>query len=143
MFGTKPNSVYDPNTKTGLGYQIPELLKKAIKAQPKMYNGKNLKYAQLTVNLPDSEETLQDAEKSQLKMKDKMIQLDYAKLNKLYESFVPQKEISTDQTYLSPLSTSNVNPESSPQKSSLPLKKMPKESQLLKLFVNLEKEIQI
>ncbi|GKE97600.1 hypothetical protein Tco_0020951, partial [Tanacetum coccineum] len=107
-----------------------------------MYNGKKLKYAQLTVNLPDYEETLEDAERSRLKIKDKMIQLDYAKLNKLYESFVPQKENFDDQTYLSPPSISNVTLESSSQKSSLPPKKMPKVSQLLKLFVSLEKEIQ-
>ncbi|GJR90147.1 hypothetical protein Tco_0214158 [Tanacetum coccineum] len=142
MLGTKPNSFYDLHMKTGLGYQNPKRLKKAIKAQPKMYNGKNLKYTQFTINLPDSKETLVDAEKIRLKMKDKMIQLDYAKLNKLYESFVHQKEISADQTYLSPHSTSNVSPESSPQNSSLPPKKMPQESQLLKLFVSLEKEIQ-
>ncbi|GKD61796.1 hypothetical protein Tco_1299305 [Tanacetum coccineum] len=66
MLGTKPNSFYDPNMETGLGYQNPERLKKAIKAQPKMYNGKNLKYAQLTVNLPDFEETLEDAKKKSI-----------------------------------------------------------------------------
>ncbi|GJW87502.1 hypothetical protein Tco_0162842 [Tanacetum coccineum] len=138
MLGTQPKSFYDPNMKTG----HPKCIKKAIQAQPKMYNDKNLKYAQLTINLPDSVKTLENAKKSRLKMKDKMIQLDYAKLNKLYESFVPQKEISADQTYLSPPSTSNVTLESSPHKSSLPPKKMLKESQLLKLFVSLEKEIQ-
>nr|GEV93141.1 hypothetical protein [Tanacetum cinerariifolium] len=75
-----------------------------------------------------SEETLENAIKSGLKMKDKMIQLDYVKMNKLYKSFVPQKEISIDQTYLSPPSTSNVTPKSSSPKLSLPPKKMPKES---------------
>ncbi|GKD95068.1 reverse transcriptase domain-containing protein, partial [Tanacetum coccineum] len=109
-------------------YLNPERLKKAIKAQPKMYNGKYLKCDQLNINLHDSEETLEDAEESRLKMKYKLIQLDYAKLNKLYESFVSQKEISADQTYLSPPSTSNVTLESSPQKSSIPLKEMPKET---------------
>ncbi|GJV07279.1 hypothetical protein Tco_1344935 [Tanacetum coccineum] len=52
----------------------------------------------------DSEETLEDAEKSQLKMnefqKDEKVQelkiqpIDYEKLNKLYKDFVPQKELS-------------------------------------------------
>ncbi|GKE03532.1 hypothetical protein Tco_1395550 [Tanacetum coccineum] len=107
-----------------------------------MYNGKYLKCDNLSINLPDFEETLKDTEESRLKMKDKMIQLDYVKLNKLYDSFVPQKEISADQTYLSAPSTSNVTPESSLQMSSLPPKEMPKESQLIKLFVSLEKEIQ-
>ncbi|GJR27205.1 hypothetical protein Tco_0723750 [Tanacetum coccineum] len=114
MLGTTPNSFYDPTMKTELGYQNPERLKKAIKVQPKMYNGKNLKYAKLKVNLPDSKETLKDVEKIRLEMKDKMIPIDYQKLNKLYESCVPQKDIFAEQTYLSPPSTSNVTPESSP-----------------------------
>ncbi|GKB62644.1 retrovirus-related pol polyprotein from transposon TNT 1-94, partial [Tanacetum coccineum] len=63
MLGTTPNSFYDPNMKDGLGYKNPECLKKAIEAQPKMYNRKNLKYHKLKVNLPDSEETLEDAKK--------------------------------------------------------------------------------
>ncbi|GJR54755.1 hypothetical protein Tco_1405276 [Tanacetum coccineum] len=111
MLGTTPNSFYDPNMKAGLGYKNLKRLKKAIEAQTKMYNCKNLKYHDLKINLRDSDETLEDAEKSRLKMKDKMIPLDYPKLNKLYESFVPQKEVSAEQTYLSPPSTSNVSPE--------------------------------
>ncbi|GJZ17143.1 hypothetical protein Tco_0553266 [Tanacetum coccineum] len=126
MLCTTPNSFYDPNMKAGLGYKNPERLKKDIEAQPKMYNGKNLKYHELKVNLPDSEETLEDAEKSRLKMKDKMISLDYSKLNKHYELFVPHKEVATKQNFLSP-PTSNVSPASSSQKSNLPPKKMQKE----------------
>ncbi|GKB51709.1 hypothetical protein Tco_0902462, partial [Tanacetum coccineum] len=122
-------------------YKNPERLKKSIKAQPNMYNGKNLKHPKLKVNLSDYKETFEDAEKSRLKMKDKMIPLDCPKLNKPYESFVPQNKISTEQTYLSPLATSNASPESSPQKSNIPSKKLPNVIQLLKLFVNLEKEI--
>ncbi|GJV37082.1 hypothetical protein Tco_1409559 [Tanacetum coccineum] len=65
----------------------------------------------------DSEETLEDAEKSQLKMnefqKDEKIQelkiqpIDYEKLNKLYKEFVPQKQLSepsVKQTCYSPYS---------------------------------------
>ncbi|GJT29349.1 retrovirus-related pol polyprotein from transposon TNT 1-94 [Tanacetum coccineum] len=50
---------------------------------------KNQISTKLKVHLPDYEETLEDEEESRLKMKDKMIQLDYAKLNALYESFIP------------------------------------------------------
>ncbi|GJV58960.1 hypothetical protein Tco_1465060 [Tanacetum coccineum] len=42
MLGKKTNMVYDPHLKTGLGYQNPERLKKAIEAQPKMYDGEKL-----------------------------------------------------------------------------------------------------
>ncbi|GJT33300.1 hypothetical protein Tco_0923719 [Tanacetum coccineum] len=89
MLGKKPNKVYDSFLKAGLGYQNPERLKKAIKAQPKMYDGERLQSTKLIIDSPDSEETLEDAEESRLKMKDKIIQLDYEKLNALYETFVP------------------------------------------------------
>ncbi|GKD54089.1 hypothetical protein Tco_1287476, partial [Tanacetum coccineum] len=89
-------------------YQNPERLKKSIKAQHIMYDGERLQSTKLIIDSPNSEETLEDAKESQLKMKDKMIQLNYEKLNALYETFVPQTEISIDQTYLSTLSTSNV-----------------------------------
>ncbi|GJU24308.1 hypothetical protein Tco_1162929 [Tanacetum coccineum] len=133
--------VYDTHLKTGLGYENPKRLKKSIEAQPKMYDGEKLESNKLKVDLPDYEETLEDVEKIRLKMKDKMIKLDYQKLNALYKSFVPQTEIPIEQTYFSSLSTSNVSSESSLEKSDLPPKKMPNESKFLKLFVNLDKEI--
>nr|GEU97881.1 hypothetical protein [Tanacetum cinerariifolium] len=73
-----------------------------------MYDGEKLRSTKLKVYLPDYEETLEDAEKSRLKMKDKMIQLDFVKLNALYESFVHQTEILVEQNYFSSPSTSNV-----------------------------------
>nr|GEV06697.1 integrase, catalytic region, zinc finger, CCHC-type, peptidase aspartic, catalytic [Tanacetum cinerariifolium] len=48
-----------------------------------------------------SEETLEDAEENRLKMRNKMVQLNYGKLNALYETFVPQQEPSVEQTYFS------------------------------------------
>ncbi|GJX51511.1 retrovirus-related pol polyprotein from transposon TNT 1-94 [Tanacetum coccineum] len=42
MLGKKPNKVYDRFLKVGLGYKNPERLKKAIAAQPKMYDGEKL-----------------------------------------------------------------------------------------------------
>ncbi|GJR81555.1 hypothetical protein Tco_0152340 [Tanacetum coccineum] len=48
----------------GLGYKNPGHLKKAIAAQPKMYDGEMLHSAKLNIYLPDSEETLEDAEES-------------------------------------------------------------------------------
>ncbi|GJV01100.1 retrovirus-related pol polyprotein from transposon TNT 1-94 [Tanacetum coccineum] len=64
MLGKKPNKVYDPFLKAGLGYKNPECLKKAIAAQPKMYDGKMLHSAKLNIDSPDSEEALEDAEES-------------------------------------------------------------------------------
>ncbi|GJS68421.1 hypothetical protein Tco_0682986 [Tanacetum coccineum] len=119
MLDKKPNKVYDPHLKTGLGYENPERLKKVIKAQPKIYNGNNLNNNKVRIDLPDYKETLEGVEENQLKMKDKIIPLDCPKLNALYESFVPQTL----------------------KKSDLPPKKMPNESKLLIFFVNMDNEI--
>nr|GEU62432.1 retrovirus-related Pol polyprotein from transposon TNT 1-94 [Tanacetum cinerariifolium] len=109
MLGKKPNKVYDPHLKTGLVYENLERLKKAIETQPRIYDGEKLKSTKLKVNLPNYKETIEDAKEGRLKIKDKMIQLDYAKLNALYESFVPQTEILVEQTYFSSPSTSNIS----------------------------------
>ncbi|GKE62397.1 hypothetical protein Tco_1512764 [Tanacetum coccineum] len=63
-----------------------------------------------------------------------MVQLDYNKLNALYETFVLQKESSVDQTYFSIPSTSNICSESNEVKTDSQISKMPKESKLLKMF---------
>ncbi|GJX77102.1 hypothetical protein Tco_0323913 [Tanacetum coccineum] len=55
MLGKTPNKVYDPFLKARLGYQNPELLKKAIVAQPKMYDGEMLQSTKLIIDSPDSE----------------------------------------------------------------------------------------
>ncbi|GJX59658.1 putative ribonuclease H-like domain-containing protein, partial [Tanacetum coccineum] len=133
MLGKRPKKIYDPFLKAGLGYQNPERLKKAIAAQPKMYDGERLHSTKLIIDSLDSEETLEDAEESQLKMKNKIIQLNYAKLNALYETFIHQKEISAEQTYFSTPSTSNVSSESSKEISDLPTPKMPNEMSLVGL----------
>ncbi|GJS07607.1 hypothetical protein Tco_0364403 [Tanacetum coccineum] len=61
MIGKRPNKVYDPFLKAGLGYQNSKRLKKAIAAQPKMYDGERLHITKLIIDSPDSEETLKDA----------------------------------------------------------------------------------
>ncbi|GKE32255.1 hypothetical protein Tco_1451577 [Tanacetum coccineum] len=107
MLGKIPNQVYDPFLKAGTKLKIDSL---------------------------DSEETLEDAKESRLKMRNKMVQLDYSKLNVLYETFVPQKEYSVHQTYFSIPSTSNTCSESNEVKTDSQIPKMPKESKLLKMF---------
>nr|GEW05117.1 hypothetical protein [Tanacetum cinerariifolium] len=90
-----------------LSYKNAKRLKKAIAAQPKLYNGDSLHNANLIINSPDSEKTLEDAEESRLKMRNKMVQINYSKLNALYETFVPQQEFFAEQTYFLIPSTSN------------------------------------
>ncbi|GKC23150.1 retrovirus-related pol polyprotein from transposon TNT 1-94 [Tanacetum coccineum] len=92
--------------------QNPERLKKVIAAQPKMYDGDMLHSEKLIINSTNSEETLEGAEESQNKMKNKMIQVNYDKINALYETFVLQQEIFAEQTYFSIPSTSNHSSES-------------------------------
>ncbi|GJU00901.1 retrovirus-related pol polyprotein from transposon TNT 1-94 [Tanacetum coccineum] len=79
-----------------------------------MYNGDMLHSVNLKIDSPDSEETLEDAEESRLKMRNKMDQINYGKLNALYETFVPQQEFSIEQTYFSISSTSKQVKEKSP-----------------------------
>ncbi|GKD64033.1 hypothetical protein Tco_1306141 [Tanacetum coccineum] len=73
MYGKTPNKVYDPFLKAGLGYKNLERLKKAIAAQLKMYDGEKLHSTKLIIVLPNSEETLKDAEECRLRMRNKMV----------------------------------------------------------------------
>nr|GEU39877.1 hypothetical protein [Tanacetum cinerariifolium] len=134
MLRKKPKKVYDHFLKAGLGYQSLKRLKKAIAAQPKMYYGDSLHSDKLIIDLLDSEETLEDAKESRIKMRNKMVQVNYAKLNALYETFVPQQEYSNKQTYFSIPFTSNNGFESKDVPSESPALKMPKESRLFKMF---------
>nr|GEV24248.1 hypothetical protein [Tanacetum cinerariifolium] len=63
MLRKKPNKVYDPYLKVGLGDQNPECLKKSITAQPKMYDGERLQSTKLIIDSPDSKETLNTRKK--------------------------------------------------------------------------------
>ncbi|GKE39365.1 hypothetical protein Tco_1462770 [Tanacetum coccineum] len=134
MLGKTPNKVYDPFLKARLGYKNPERLKKAIAAQPKMYHGEMIYSTKLNIDSPNSKKNLEDTEESRLKMRNKMVQLDYGKLNALYEIFVPQNEPFVEQTYFPIPSTSNECFESNEVMLDLQIPKMPKESKLLKLF---------
>ncbi|GJT32641.1 putative ribonuclease H-like domain-containing protein [Tanacetum coccineum] len=134
MLGKRPNKVYDPFLKAGLGYTNPERLKKAIVAQPKMYDGDLLHSNKLVIHSTDSEETLEDAEESRNKIRHKMVQIDYEKLNALYETFVPQQELSAEQTYFSIPSTSDNGSKSKDVPLESPGLKMPTESRLLTMI---------
>ncbi|GJU49106.1 retrovirus-related pol polyprotein from transposon TNT 1-94 [Tanacetum coccineum] len=96
-----------------------------------MNNGEMLHSVNLKI---DSGETLKDAKETRLKMRNKMVQINYEKLNALYETFVPQQESSIEQTYFLIPSTSNNGFESKEVASDLPIPKIPKESKLLKMF---------
>ncbi|GJW65453.1 hypothetical protein Tco_0117337 [Tanacetum coccineum] len=118
--------------KSGLGYNGPYVLSQAYAKIPKLYRAYELCNKNEQLHVFDSEETLENAEKSQLKMnefqKDKKVQelkikpIDYRKLNKLYDDFVPQKELSAEQTYFpsSFISSEKVSSETKPSMASMP-----------------------
>ncbi|GKB21226.1 hypothetical protein Tco_0855149, partial [Tanacetum coccineum] len=136
MLGPKPLSVYDQQLKHGLGYPNPYTLKQAISKCPKLYVASSLGNLEIPLNVRDSEDTLEDAFKSQQKMNEKMNDpiavankqncwtINYKQLNALYEDFVPQKELSVEQKYFSSSSIPSVK---------IPVSKdMPSESPLIK-----------
>ncbi|GKB68386.1 hypothetical protein Tco_0929798 [Tanacetum coccineum] len=105
MLGPKPMPLYDSKVKHGLGYTNPYTLKKAISQNPKLYDASCLDDSKIQMNVRDIEDILDDATKSQIKIKKKsqdpiaiekknVWTIDYKKLNALYEDFVPQKEFS-------------------------------------------------
>ncbi|GJY98056.1 putative reverse transcriptase domain-containing protein [Tanacetum coccineum] len=91
MLGKKPNKVYDPFLKAG---------------------------NKLVIHSTDSEETLEDAEESRNKMRHKMVQIDYDKLNALYGT-----------TYFSIPSTSDNGSKSKDVPSELPERRWLSDSQ--------------
>ncbi|GJZ92315.1 hypothetical protein Tco_0664380, partial [Tanacetum coccineum] len=125
----------------GLGYTDPCPLGQAITCHPKLYDAKVLGLHYVQPDVHDTEEILNDAEESQIKMKEKQFQFNYENINCLYDTFVPQTELSPKQEYFLDPSTSNVSSESSKEMSDLPTPKMPKESKLLKMFDKIDEAI--
>ncbi|GKD19864.1 hypothetical protein Tco_1209022, partial [Tanacetum coccineum] len=96
-----------------LGYQNPFYLKQAQQKQQSLYNGKVLLEKHDPPAVYDSEETLQLAQESRLKMKqlNKEIKLtNYTKINHLSGVFVSQTAKSREESYFSNTSkTANVS----------------------------------
>ncbi|GJW08464.1 putative nucleotidyltransferase, ribonuclease H [Tanacetum coccineum] len=114
---------------------------------PKLYRAYELCDKNEQLHVYDSEETLEDAEKSQLKMngfqKDEKVQelkiqpINYGKLNKLYENFVPQKELSAEQTYSPSSCISSISKISSEESSSKTKPRMASMPNVNPMFVDL------
>ncbi|GJV21615.1 hypothetical protein Tco_1370635 [Tanacetum coccineum] len=76
-------------------------LKKAQWEKPCLYNVQYDKNDLANMFAPESEETIQLAEKSRSKLGDLVKPYDYTKLNNLYDLFVPQQQKSREQLYFS------------------------------------------
>ncbi|GJW27280.1 hypothetical protein Tco_0041091 [Tanacetum coccineum] len=132
---TNEQSLYQENKrKKGLGYTDPCPLGQAIACHPKLYDAEVLGLHYMKPDVHDTKEILNDAEASQVKMKEKQFQFNYENINSLYDTFVPQTELSPKQEYFSIPPTSNNSSESKDVPSESSFLKMPKESRLLKMF---------
>ncbi|GJZ35976.1 hypothetical protein Tco_0581793 [Tanacetum coccineum] len=109
----RPDSFYHTEQKMALGYQNPFYLKQAQQKQQSLYNDKVLLEKHDPPAVYDSEETLQLAQESRLKMKQLNKEIkpgNYAKINQLSEVFVSQKAKSREELYFSNTSkTANVS----------------------------------
>nr|GFB04749.1 hypothetical protein [Tanacetum cinerariifolium] len=96
-----------------LGYQNPFYLKQAQKKQQSLYDGKVLLAKHDPIVVHDSEETLQLAQKSRVKMKQMNKEIkpaNYIKINHLSGVFVPQTALSREELHFSNISkTANVS----------------------------------
>ncbi|GJR93154.1 reverse transcriptase domain-containing protein [Tanacetum coccineum] len=70
---TNEQSLYQENIrKLGLGYKDPCFLKQAVACNPKLYNAYDLRDENVQLHVHDTEDILEDAEESRLKMKEKL-----------------------------------------------------------------------
>ncbi|GJR08715.1 retrovirus-related pol polyprotein from transposon TNT 1-94 [Tanacetum coccineum] len=102
MLSPKPDSFYHTEQKMALGYQNPFYLKKAQQKQQSLYNGKVLLEKHDPPVVYDSEETLQLAQESRLKMKQLNKEIkpaNYTKINHLSGVFVSQMAKSREESY--------------------------------------------
>ncbi|GJZ78637.1 hypothetical protein Tco_0643474, partial [Tanacetum coccineum] len=112
---TKPQAFYNETHKTAHGYQKTFYLSQARRKVFALYDGNTIVKTHVALSVTNSEETLELAKESRLKMlakqnnpslKEKRVNIalvDYVALNKLSEHFVkhfvPRKQLSTGQAY--------------------------------------------
>ncbi|GKB29498.1 hypothetical protein Tco_0868899 [Tanacetum coccineum] len=113
---TKPQAFYDESHKTTLCYQNPFYLSQARRKVPTLYDGHTIVKTHVALSITDTEETLELAEESRLKMlakqndpslKENKVNIppvDYVALNKLSKHFVPQKQLFAEQAFWLPIS---------------------------------------
>nr|GFA66793.1 hypothetical protein [Tanacetum cinerariifolium] len=100
------------NNKCRTSFAKPEFLKKAQRANPRLYDIGCYNDNLVLMLAPDFDEVIRLEKKSQSKLSDLVRPFDYDKLNNLYDLFVPQREKSSEQRYFSErsrLSHINVN----------------------------------
>ncbi|GJY75655.1 retrovirus-related pol polyprotein from transposon TNT 1-94 [Tanacetum coccineum] len=113
MLSHKPDSFYHTEQKMALGYQNSFYLKQAQQKQQSLYNGKVLLEKHDPPVVYDSEETLERAQESRLKIKQLNKEIkpaNYTKINHLSGAFVSQTAKLREELYFSNTSkTANVS----------------------------------
>nr|GFC30130.1 hypothetical protein [Tanacetum cinerariifolium] len=107
------------NNKCQTSFAKPEYLKKAKQANPRLYDiGCYNNNLALTLS-PKSDEVIRLEKEIRLKLSDLVRPFDYAKINSLYDLFVPQREKSSNQRFFSELSRiSHINAQKEKRKES-------------------------
>ncbi|GKA91931.1 hypothetical protein Tco_0813856 [Tanacetum coccineum] len=84
-----------------VSFAKPEFLKKAQRANPRLYDIGCYNDNLALMLAPESDETIRLAKESRSKLSDLIRPFDYDQLNNLYDLFVPQREKSPEQQYFS------------------------------------------
>ncbi|GJR93584.1 hypothetical protein Tco_0265758 [Tanacetum coccineum] len=92
-------SMLNRNCKTS--FVKPEFLKKAQRANPRLYDIDCYNDNLALMLAPESDEMIRLAQESRSKLSDLIRPFDYNKLNNLYDLFIPQREKSPEQRYFS------------------------------------------
>nr|GEV91163.1 hypothetical protein [Tanacetum cinerariifolium] len=87
------------NNKCRTSFAKPEFLKKAQRANPRLYDICCYNDNLALMLAPESDEVIRLEKESRLKLSDLIRPFDYNKLNNLYDLFVPQCEKSSEQIY--------------------------------------------
>nr|GFC05362.1 hypothetical protein [Tanacetum cinerariifolium] len=92
------------NNKCRTSFTKPKYLKKAKQANPRLYDIGCYNDNLALLLSPKSDEVIRLEKESRSKLSDLVRPFDYAKLNSLYDLFVPQREKSSEQRFFSELS---------------------------------------
>nr|GEV65309.1 hypothetical protein [Tanacetum cinerariifolium] len=100
------------NNKCQTGFAKPEFLKKAQRANPRLYDIGCYNDNLALMLAPESEEVIRLEKESRSKLSDLIRPFDYDKLNNLYDLFIPERKKSSEQKYFlerSRLSHTHIN----------------------------------
>nr|GEU61303.1 hypothetical protein [Tanacetum cinerariifolium] len=89
------------NNKCRASFAKPDFLKKAQRANPRLYDIGFYNDKLALMLTPESDEVIRLEKESRLKLSDLIRHFDNAKLNNLYDLFIPQREKSSEQRYFS------------------------------------------